>query len=215
MVTARRKEREKEQRRKEIIEAAEKLFFEKGFEGVSMDDVAREAELAKGTLYLYFKNKDALFFAVVARGISIMNTMMKEGIRKGKNGAEKLYSTGESYYGFYKQYPEYFELLSYSQSPCFTGKGEGAREAAMLGQEIITMMHECIVLGQADGSIRKDMDPVKTTLYLVLASEGIINRSAQLKETIGSLGISQDEFVAYALEIMGSGVTNEGWGRRE
>ena len=56
MVTARRKEREKEQRRNEIVDAAEKLFFEKGYEGVSMDDVARDAELAKGTLYLYFKN---------------------------------------------------------------------------------------------------------------------------------------------------------------
>jgi TetR/AcrR family transcriptional regulator len=45
-----RKEREKEQRRNAIIDAAEKIFFTKGMDNSTMDDVAEEAELSKGTL---------------------------------------------------------------------------------------------------------------------------------------------------------------------
>lgn len=56
-----RRQREKEQRRKDIIAAAEKLFFKKGYDNVSMNDIAKEVELSKATLYLYFDNKEALF----------------------------------------------------------------------------------------------------------------------------------------------------------
>ncbi|MDL1893205.1 helix-turn-helix transcriptional regulator, partial [Sphingobacteriales bacterium CHB3] len=47
-----RKEREKEQRREEIVTAAEKIFFEKGLAIATMDEIAEAAELSKGTLYL-------------------------------------------------------------------------------------------------------------------------------------------------------------------
>lgn len=67
MATADRKEREKEQRKNVILDAAEKLFFSKGFDSVSMEEIAKEVELGKGTLYLYFKSKDSLFFAIISR----------------------------------------------------------------------------------------------------------------------------------------------------
>ena len=117
-----------------------------------MDDVAKRTELAKGTLYLYFTNKESLFFAVVQRGVLVMNAMFEEGVKKAKTGADKLYSIGVSYYKFYKQFPDYFKLMSYSQSPCFTS--EDAIEIAQLGQENIELMCECIRIGQADGSVR-------------------------------------------------------------
>jgi TetR/AcrR family transcriptional regulator len=206
MVTARRKEKEKELRRNEIIDAAEKLFFKKGYEGVSMDDVAKETQLAKGTLYLYFKNKESLFFAVVLRATRIMNAMFKEGVEKAETGADKLRSTGVSYYEFYKQYPDYFRLFTYAQSPCFTGGEEGAAEVSRLGRESVELMYESIRLGQADGSIRKDIDPIKTAWFLIFASESVINHSAELKAALESQGVSQDEFVEYSLGLMADGI---------
>ena len=61
MGTLERREREKLRRRKEIADAAKKVFTRKGFKGATMEDIAREAELSPGTLYLYVKNKDELF----------------------------------------------------------------------------------------------------------------------------------------------------------
>lgn len=57
-----RREREKEQRRNDILKAAEKLFLSREYDNVSMNDIAREVELSKATIYLYFENKEELFF---------------------------------------------------------------------------------------------------------------------------------------------------------
>ena len=65
MSTSQRKDREKEARREQILRAAAKLFSEKGFEAATMAQIARQAELAPGTLYLYFKSKDELYFALL------------------------------------------------------------------------------------------------------------------------------------------------------
>ena len=55
-----RKQREKEKRKIEIINAARKVFSSKGFNSSTMEEIATEAELSPGTLYLYFKNKEEL-----------------------------------------------------------------------------------------------------------------------------------------------------------
>lgn len=203
MVTARRKEREKEQRRTEIVDAAERLFIAKGYDGVSMDDVAKETELAKGTLYLYFKNKESLFFAVVLRGAKILNAMFKEGVKKGSTGADKLASTGHTYYEFYKKYPRYYKMFAYGQSIRFELKDEHRLEVSKIGQDNVELMCECIREGQADGSIRHDLDPLKTALYLIIASQAVIDNSASLEMVCGSGGVSQEGFVEYSLGLMG------------
>lgn len=92
------KEQEKEQRRNYILDAAEKLFFSRGYDGVSMDDIANEVEFNKATLYLYFKNKESLFFTVVLRGIRILNAMIEEGIKDCKISIEILDTLGKEYF---------------------------------------------------------------------------------------------------------------------
>jgi len=62
-----RKEREKERRRQQIIVAAKRVFSEKGFNKATMEDIANEAELSPGTLYLYFKNKEELYASLSLR----------------------------------------------------------------------------------------------------------------------------------------------------
>ena len=62
-----RKERERERRRQQIIVAAKRIFSNKGFNKATMEDIAKEAELSPGTLYLYFKNKDELYASLSLR----------------------------------------------------------------------------------------------------------------------------------------------------
>jgi len=63
------RKRRKEARPSELLEAALHLFVEKGFAATRLEDVAARAGVSKGTLYLYYENKDALFKAVVQEGI--------------------------------------------------------------------------------------------------------------------------------------------------
>lgn len=60
MGTHERKEREREHRREDILDAAQHVFFEKGLPTATMDEIAEIAELSKGTLYLYYKSKEDL-----------------------------------------------------------------------------------------------------------------------------------------------------------
>ena len=73
-----RRQREKEQRKTEITDAAERLFFSRGYEDVSMDDIAREVDLNKATLYLYYENKETLFATIVLRGVRILEEKYRE-----------------------------------------------------------------------------------------------------------------------------------------
>jgi AcrR family transcriptional regulator len=68
-----RKEREKERRRQQIIVAAKRVFSEKGFNKSTMEDIASEAELSPGTLYLYFKNKEELYASLSLRILQYLN----------------------------------------------------------------------------------------------------------------------------------------------
>ena len=61
------KEQRREERRQQILDAAEKVFFSKGVAAATMDEVAAEAELSKGTLYLYFKSKDEIILSIFER----------------------------------------------------------------------------------------------------------------------------------------------------
>lgn len=119
MSVAKWREREKEQRRTEIIEAAEKLFFSRGYDNVSMKDIAGEVELSKATLYLYFENKEELFFAIVLRGIQILYNGVKEGVEKEKRGIKKIEAFKNAYTGFINEYSNYFKAYNYLQSGRF------------------------------------------------------------------------------------------------
>jgi len=68
-----RKKREREMRRQQIMVAAKRVFIQKGFEKSTVEDIAREAELSPGTLYLYFKSKDELYASLCLRVLRFIN----------------------------------------------------------------------------------------------------------------------------------------------
>src|SRR6266567_8671848 len=67
-------------RRSEILSAATKVFGSKGFEGTRMDDIAEEADLAKGTVYIYFQSKDEIYEAVVEQVVTEIVALTAEQV---------------------------------------------------------------------------------------------------------------------------------------
>jgi len=65
MGIAERKQREKDSRIKQIQDIAADLFYRKGYAETSLDEIARQAEISKATIYLYFKSKDDLYYHIV------------------------------------------------------------------------------------------------------------------------------------------------------
>ena len=98
-----RKERERERRRQQIIVAAKKVFSEKGFNKATMDDIAGEAELSPGTLYLYFKNKEELYASLSLRILQFLSIRVAQVIRvPGEGPSEKLDRLIEAMYEVYE-----------------------------------------------------------------------------------------------------------------
>ncbi len=75
-----RKEREKISRRNEILQAARKVFAGRDYASATLEDIAAEAELSKGTIYLYFGNKAELFLSTFEMGMERIESIMLESI---------------------------------------------------------------------------------------------------------------------------------------
>jgi AcrR family transcriptional regulator len=97
-----RKEREKERRRQQIIVAAKRVFSEKGFNKATMEDIAKEAELSPGTLYLYFKNKEELYASLSLRILQYLLIRVEHVNREKELGHEqKLKALMDAMYDVY------------------------------------------------------------------------------------------------------------------
>ena len=67
-----RRRREKEHRRQQILDAARTLLFEKGLNAISVNQIARQAELAVGTIYFYFRSKEDIFAVLQEEGLELL-----------------------------------------------------------------------------------------------------------------------------------------------
>jgi AcrR family transcriptional regulator len=83
-------ERRKDARPAELLAAAMELFVEKGYAGTRLDDVAHRAGVSKGTLYLYFENKEDLFKAVVRESVVERITETADEIERFEGPSDAL-----------------------------------------------------------------------------------------------------------------------------
>jgi len=108
-----RRQREKEQRREQILNTARELLFKKGIDATSMNQIAKNAELSVGTLYLYFKNKESLFAALQEEGLTLLCDKIKEESEKGSTPRETLEKIALAYMDFSEEHRKYFDIMNY------------------------------------------------------------------------------------------------------
>jgi TetR/AcrR family transcriptional regulator len=194
------KEREKKQRRNDIINVARKFFADRDFNEVSMDEIAEDIGLGKSTLYLYFKNKEALYFAIELRGIQIWVEMVKDEIKKGNTGLEKLILYINATREFSKKYPNCLRML---YSPTNNKKqfdlnklnsSEEFQEVRELFKELMFIGIDLIQTAINDGEIRQDVDPVEAAILLSVIINGTVNMGSWSKEILESKGINEQKF---------------------
>ncbi len=169
MGTTERRNRERKQREKQIVDAAEKVFFEHGFDNSTMDDVAAAAELSKGSLYTYFKTKNELCICIVSRALTlVLAGFEKVHANKKLNGLKMIQEAGMSFQHFYRSHPKYYcALLSYRHH-----RGGCGTESRFLQYtlEENNRINELLALmlrkGMEDGSIRDNIDAGKTALTI-------------------------------------------------
>lgn len=180
MSTSDRKQREKEQRREAILDAAEAEIFSKGLEQSTMDEIAERAELSKGTLYLYFRNKNELYLGICARGSSELNRRFSKVLTTDLPGIQLVGKLGEAYIEFVKENPDYFKAFLYYESFENTEElkeSEVAEQCEDNIREAFTYTVRALQIGMQDGTIDDARDPRQLALIIWGATRGIIKLS--------------------------------------
>lgn len=196
------KEKEKEERRNYIIDAAEKLFFSKGYDNVSMKDISDEVGISRAALYLYFKNKEVIYLAIVLRGMRIMDNLFKESVKSDKDGLGKLEDTGMAYFEFYRNYPDYYEVCIYFDSQRFSKvDNEYVPEINVLRLETIRIMRESIEEGIKDGSIRSGINPLEMAFFIAITSKQVVKLDQGILKALASEGISYNKFIDDSIDL--------------
>lgn len=146
MGIAERKEKQKHEIRKMILDASMKLFVEEGFENVTIRKIADIIEYSPTTIYLYFKDKNEIFYSLHEMGFQKM-TEANANLQQIKNPLTRLYKMGENYIEFGLANPEFYDIMFIQRAPmkvlegmenCDWKLGESALHALMATVE------ECI-----------------------------------------------------------------------
>jgi len=116
MGTKERKERERNNRRQDIQNVAKELFLKKGFSSTNMEEIATGTELALGTIYYYFKNKDELYVSLILLSLQyLLDGLTKISTRNDLIGEGKLFAVKDALYDAYKYDPLIFRNIVHMQ----------------------------------------------------------------------------------------------------
>lgn len=120
MGTRERKVRERRARRKAIQAAAVQVFSEKGFSRATMEDIARQAELSVGALYLYYRSKEDLYVSVLFESMKLFTEAIEKIMRSGLPPDRQLRKVWDFFYAYHTRYPQSYRVLLFLQQPGLT-----------------------------------------------------------------------------------------------
>lgn len=204
-----RKKREKQLRRTNIIDAAEQLFFKDGFDNVSMDQIAQKAELAKGTLYLYFKSREELHYSIVSRVLDMIYKVLKDQYDARICGAENLLIFGKSYIDFSRNYPNHIRAIMMFDSTKYEKLDKNQTLKILEPDSPLIFIIEIIKKGQLDGSIRSDIKDKEIALILWSHLSSILELVTLRLPLVNALGIDERELLERQFELTLTGVLSK------
>lgn len=188
-----------------ILEVSFYLFLNKGFEGVSISNIKKEANVGSGTIYNYFKSKDELFDAVLNKYLLNQFSIYLDNIRNYEgNVLEKLIFLNMQFLGFDKtnnylnfKYLDYeFKEIDYRKMHFLYIEGLQYHKSIKVKTdkftiEFMDLLREIIQKGKLNNEIRKDLDEDEIITFILSTFTGIYflwinNDDLNLKEIVVS-----------------------------
>jgi len=204
-----RKEREKNQRRKLILDAAQRVFFKKGLEETTMDDIARESELAKGTLYLYFKSKEDIQYEISMKGVEMLNKRMQGVVNDEKSGLDNLLAVGWEFIKFSEDESQIFQMFLFFQKIDIQ-KLAIPREKVedyFLYYSPFRLLIDLVKKGIEDGSLRSDLPVNDTATTLWSSIMGLLIVQQTKKEIYEIFKVDREAILQTNFDILMNGLT--------
>ena len=106
-----RRKRERENRKNAILKSARRLFFEKGFKTVTVESIAKKAELSKGSIYLYYNSKEEIYTQILLSDIDKFHDRISDLLQTPSSASEALMRLASIYVDFFLNDRELFRIL--------------------------------------------------------------------------------------------------------
>jgi AcrR family transcriptional regulator len=200
-----RRQREKDDRKRLILQAARTLLYKKGINATSMNQIAKEAELGVATLYSYFKNKAELFIILQEEGIDLLYSLIDKAIKRKRRPAEKLRALAFEYLKFSQEKKHYFDILNYFiSSPEIIFEPREKKVLDSMGGKNLILIEEILNEGMTKG-VFKNMRVRAASLTLWGTLHGII-QFKKMEDTIFE-GETHESLYHFAVESFINAIT--------
>ncbi|MBS0581261.1 MAG: TetR/AcrR family transcriptional regulator [Proteobacteria bacterium] len=199
---AERRQEEKERRRTEILDAAEQVTGSLGWDELTMDQVARRARLSRALLYVYFKDKTDLMYALCERSMQVLQERFEAAVHSKNLGLDKVVAIGEAYIAFSQEQPVYFDILARRGLRAANAENPGAYELACqaIGDRLLMMIVAALEEGVKDGSIRSDLgNRMVAATALWGFTHGVVQVAATKAKVLN--GVQQRELLDLTLRM--------------
>jgi AcrR family transcriptional regulator len=199
---AERRQEEKDRRRTEIVDAAADLYRELGWDAVTVDSVARRARLSRALVYVYFKDKRDLHFAIAMRALELLRQRFDEASARCATGIEKVEALGRAYMAFGQEFPHYFDACARMEMRSSGGDEPTAQECACIqaGERVHEVVVDSLRIGQEDGTIRADIGDLGVTSRVLWGfMHGLIQIAVTKGPVLEQLGVSVSQLTQQAI----------------
>jgi AcrR family transcriptional regulator len=142
MGTKERRSREKERRKKDILDVARSLFWANGFDGSTIPGIAKALELAPGTIYLYYPSKEAIYLELLLEGYDFLIARLREAAKSTASPDVRAEMLLDAFLGFAKNTPEYFDIIFFVLQKEFGGLRKSGFDSSQL-ERLTQRENEC------------------------------------------------------------------------
>jgi AcrR family transcriptional regulator len=163
-------------RRSEILAAAAKVFATKGFVATRMEDIAKAARLAKGTLYLYFQSKDAIYEATVRQAMTTVAALTEERVGKESDLAGKLAAFISVRIAFWNEHQQLYRIIM------SINRQEQHRKRSIAWQKVVVLYLQSMFADAAKAGEIPDQDFRAAAWTTIDAIRGVNERRAYSTE---------------------------------
>ena len=187
-----------------ILAAAERLFAEKGIEKTTMDDIAREAEYSKATLYVYFQSKEEITQAILLNSMAIFHRRLHAVLENQEDWHSAYKAIGDAIIHFCRPNPFAYEAVAIELSVGGETAGEMG-EVERLSNEINRKLIAFLEWGISEGVVRSNRSLAQNTLLFWASLSGIIRTSEQYIKK--SLWPDRDSFLRDGVRLLRDAIT--------